>query len=112
MVACDLVKTFIQPPRRGKLSAANPFYILPIILRFTSLTREAGNQMMGSNGTTNVIGEVITRTVELRYSRSTYNVHNSVFDTLVDDTLPPPVDWLSRATINWATYRMLCHLAV
>ena len=111
--------------RRGKLSTANGFLALPIVLRLSSLTREAGNQMIGPHGTTIVIGDDIPRlhisTVELRYTRYTQDIHNRVFNILSESLYGPPSDTPaaasaasadSPATMNWATFRMLCHLSV
>ncbi|OQE15606.1 hypothetical protein PENFLA_c031G09809 [Penicillium flavigenum] len=46
---------------RGKLSAANGSLAPPIVLRLSSLTREAGNQMTGPDRTTVAIREDIPR---------------------------------------------------
>lgn len=68
--------------RRGKLSAVNGFLALPVVLRLSSLMREAGNQIIGPNGTTVVIGDDIPRlhvsTVKLRNTRFTQGIHNRV----------------------------------
>ena len=107
--------------RRGKLSTASGFLALPIVLRLSSLTREAGNQMIGPHGTTIVIGDDIPRlhisTVELRYTRYTQDIHNRVFTILSEGLYGPPgaasgASADSAATMNWATFRMLCHLSV
>lgn len=86
--------------RRGKLSTANGFLALPIVLRLSSLTREAGNQMIGPHGTTIVIGDDIPRlhisTVELRYTRYTQDIHNRVFNILSESLYGPPAILLPR----------------
>ncbi|KAJ5517821.1 SNF2-like protein [Penicillium expansum] len=68
--------------RRGKLSAVNGFLALPVVLRLSSLMREAGNQIIGPNGTTVVIGDDIPRlhvsTVKLRNTCFTQGIHNRV----------------------------------
>lgn len=110
--------------RRGKLSTVNGFLALPIVLRLSSLTREAGNQMIGPHSTTIVIGEDIPRlhisTVELRYTRYTQDIHNRVFNILSESLYGPPGDASAAAsavsadsptTMNWATFRMLCNLS-
>lgn len=110
--------------RRGKLSTASGFLALPIVLRLSSLTRETGNQMIGPHGAVVVIGEDIPRlhisTVELRYTRHTQDIHNRGFTILCeslygpsgDSSAAPAVPADSPASMNWSTFRMLCHLSV
>lgn len=65
---------------RGKLSTANGFLALPIVLRISSLTREAGNHIIGPND----ILRLYISSAELRYTRFTRDIHNRVFEILIE----------------------------
>lgn len=81
---------------RGKLSTTNGLLALPTVLRLIHLMREARNQMIGPNGTTVVIGDDIPclhiSSVELRYTRFTQDIHNRVFDILIESLYATPSD--------------------
>lgn len=80
----------------GKLPTSNGFLALPIVLHLNSLTREAGNQIndkaqryCGSDR--RGYPRLPISTVELRYTRFTQNIHNRVFDILIESLYGPRV---------------------
>jgi hypothetical protein len=110
--------------RGGHLSTDVGFHVLLIILRLTCLTREPGHQMIGHNHESVTIGADIPplaiSTVELRYTRTAQRDHNKSYHTLArllhgpvaESTTAGPSQDGHTASINWATYRQLCHIAV
>jgi SNF2 family DNA or RNA helicase len=107
--------------RKGQLSSQVGFDCLPIILRLTSLCREPGQSMLGVYNASVVIGGDIPplaiANVELRYTRKTQVTHDEVYHTLIGDlyggtTESGGGDGDNQGSMNWSTYRQLCHLAV
>ena len=110
--------------RGGHLSTDVGFHVLPIILRLTCLAREPGHQMIGHNHASVTIGADIPplalSTVELRYTRTAQRDHDQSYHTLAlllrgpvaESTTAGPSQDGHVASINWATYRQLCHIAV
>ncbi|KAJ5209980.1 Helicase C-terminal [Penicillium cf. griseofulvum] len=110
--------------RGGHLSTDVGFHVLPIILRLTCLAREPGHHMIGHNHESVTIGADIPplaiSTVELRYTRTAQRDHDKSYHTLArllygpvaESTTASPSQGDHTTSINWATYRQLCHIAV
>ncbi|KGO38096.1 Helicase, C-terminal [Penicillium expansum] len=110
--------------RGGHLSTDVGFHVLPVILRLTCLAREPGHLMVGHGNASVTIGADIPplaiSTVELRYTRTAQLDHDKSYGTLASTLHGPPTESAASGpsqdgqagSINWATYRQLCHIAV